>query len=426
MRKIYSLLLLGGLLLFGVGNLWGTERTFAGTEKFYFNADIKYSDDNSHWWPSDGKVFAYFYRSVEGDDPFSWSDEAVQLKTSAGNTYNGICSVTVPAGTWSHVIIVSQNSNEADLPKWDAKIKQTGDIVLDATRNYIYGLKENDNSASWSSVSSYTVSFVCPADWSKISLYTVNANEDYKQLGNWPGTVVANTSTPGTIYSLTFETDVIPAKIIFNNDNNGKQSIDFPFTNGAQYANSYSITPTPDGYATFYAPCNVEIPAKATDNSDITVTAYTGTYSSGYLTLAALTGNTTIIPAGEAVVLKSTGGNKAFVLTPTTSSEGTAGTNTLVGTSKLISTPANSYVLGRQGEPAVTAFYKFTGDNIPANKAYLVIGSYPAPSIRFEEENATDIHNVEANEKAVKFFENGQLLIMREGVVYDAIGRIVR
>ena len=40
--------------------------------------------------------------------------------------------------------------------------------------------------------------------------------------------------------------------------------------------------------------------------------------------------------------------------------------------------------------------------------------------------NATNINAIEESEKTVKFFENGQLRIVREGVTYDAIGRVVR
>ena len=51
-----------------------------------------------------------------------------------------------------------------------------------------------------------------------------------------------------------------------------------------------------------------------------------------------------------------------------------------------------------------------------------------APSLRIiEAENgATNIQNVEGNEAAVKFVENGKVLILREGVVYDMTGRVVR
>lgn len=73
--------------------------------------------------------------------------------------------------------------------------------------------------------------------------------------------------------------------------------------------------------------------------------------------------------------------------------------------------------------------------NIAANRAYIdkdevdKLTPSLAPTLRelpFAPQSPTDIQSVEANEKAVKFFENGKLLILREGVVYDATGRIVR
>ena len=62
-------------------------------------------------------------------------------------------------------------------------------------------------------------------------------------------------------------------------------------------------------------------------------------------------------------------------------------------------------------------------------RAYLQVPAGGAPSqlrIVEAENNTTDVKSVEANEKAVKFFENGQLRILRDGVVYDATGRVVR
>lgn len=41
-------------------------------------------------------------------------------------------------------------------------------------------------------------------------------------------------------------------------------------------------------------------------------------------------------------------------------------------------------------------------------------------------ETATTLENVETGENVVKFFENGQLLIKKNGVVYDVMGRVVR
>ena len=77
------------------------------------------------------------------------------------------------------------------------------------------------------------------------------------------------------------------------------------------------------------------------------------------------------------------------------------------------------------------------GSSLPANRAYINMAQVPvydplspAPvriiAISNGEDNATNIQNLEANETAVKFFENGQLFIKRNGVVYSATGAVVK
>ena len=64
-----------------------------------------------------------------------------------------------------------------------------------------------------------------------------------------------------------------------------------------------------------------------------------------------------------------------------------------------------------------------------AHKAFLaipVVNNFLAPAILFNENGATNIENLEGNEKVVKFIENGRVLIQKNGVVYDAMGRVVR
>lgn len=68
----------------------------------------------------------------------------------------------------------------------------------------------------------------------------------------------------------------------------------------------------------------------------------------------------------------------------------------------------------------------------PQYKAYIDLSgvSSLAPS-RFIEiplapENATNIEDLEASDSVVKFIHNGQLLIKRDGITYDALGRIVK
>ena len=81
-------------------------------------------------------------------------------------------------------------------------------------------------------------------------------------------------------------------------------------------------------------------------------------------------------------------------------------------------------------------FKRSSGEgNLGANKAYLQTSaegtsdSGSAPSIIHivnEENNATNIGAVNATEKAVKFFEDGRLLIRKGDIIYDTLGRIVR
>ena len=69
-------------------------------------------------------------------------------------------------------------------------------------------------------------------------------------------------------------------------------------------------------------------------------------------------------------------------------------------------------------------------------RAYVNKSSIPsftpsAPGVRYLEipmapENATVINAIEANEKAIKFIEDGQIFIQKNGIVYDMTGRVVR
>ncbi len=65
-----------------------------------------------------------------------------------------------------------------------------------------------------------------------------------------------------------------------------------------------------------------------------------------------------------------------------------------------------------------------------ANKAYLAVptGASAPSHFMFNEEvnGATNIENIEASDKAVKFIENGRILILRDGITYDALGRKIR
>ena len=164
------------------------------------------------------------------------------------------------------------------------------------------------------------------------------------------------------------------------------------------------------------------------------------TGGTAYAVSAVSAASATLTEFGDVIVASGTGilinGTPYAAYKISTSSETATfnGTNKLVGTTSAITGDAlsalsNPYVLGKVDDEA--ALCKFTGTTIPANKAYLPSSEVPtlAPGIRFiigENNNATNLQNVESNEMAVKFIENGQLLILRDGIVYDALGRAIR
>ena len=72
------------------------------------------------------------------------------------------------------------------------------------------------------------------------------------------------------------------------------------------------------------------------------------------------------------------------------------------------------------------------GVTIAQYKAFLYSNTDLTPAqgaparIVVEENNTTGVENIEANGEVKKFFQNGQLFILRDGVVYDATGKMVK
>lgn len=111
--------------------------------------------------------------------------------------------------------------------------------------------------------------------------------------------------------------------------------------------------------------------------------------------------------------------------------KGNVGENTIAASI----TGTYHYVFAKDNEDHI-GFYKLTTDHtLGANKAYLETptditpgaGSAPAIHLVFEEENgATALEQFEANDEVLKFIENGQLFIRKNGVTYDLMGRTVK
>lgn len=152
-------------------------------------------------------------------------------------------------------------------------------------------------------------------------------------------------------------------------------------------------------------------------------TAYTAVYNgSDAVTLSALAADA-VIPANAGIILKGTEGETVTIMASDDDAVAIAN-NDLVGVVTPIAATAGMYVLSTNA--GVTAFNPCqVGLEIPAHKAYISISSN-APSIIRIIENATNIENVEANEEAVKFMQDGKLYIMKNGVLYNAVGAVVK
>ena len=141
------------------------------------------------------------------------------------------------------------------------------------------------------------------------------------------------------------------------------------------------------GYATQYiAESNVMIPEG--------VTAYTGFIDTPWIALRPLT---SIIPAGEAVVLQGAQGYYSFI--PVTV-EGTVEKNELKGTIAPLATTGSEYVLAQKD--GVIGFYKAEG-TIPAGKAYIeYVGAAGVKGFALE---GTGINKVEATTDSETIFD---------------------
>lgn len=178
----------------------------------------------------------------------------------------------------------------------------------------------------------------------------------------------------------------------------------------------YELTLGTNGYSTYAAPFNYTV-----SGAEVYKAAYDELQNAVVLTEV----ENAVVPAGEGIILKGTEG-ASVTITPSAETASDFTGNQLFGTVAATLAPADSYVLatfedGTKFNPCDENLV------IPANKAYLVIAANSAPvRIIFAEDNATNIWNVKGSEKAVKFIENGKLFILREGVVYDATGRMVK
>lgn len=189
-------------------------------------------------------------------------------------------------------------------------------------------------------------------------------------------------------------------------------------------------------YATFFnSTKNYYLPNDGTEAYYATIDA------NGDLQMTLVAESYNVILKNHAVILKA---NKASIglipeydtPTHTILPEATSADNDLTGTDDAMVAPANCYVLsGHSADNSVTGvgFYQFTG-TLAAHKAYVIYNGgaslAPAHRMRFifnDEHQATGIENAQNSDiRSQKVVENGQLIIIRNGVKYNAAGQTIK
>ena len=172
------------------------------------------------------------------------------------------------------------------------------------------------------------------------------------------------------------------------------------------------------------------------------VWAYAGYVSGDEFILRSVAFDGEILPRGTAVVLESE--TPTYRLIPVGNDAPLyAGPNDLIGTDVSIlrtsvgNNGENVYVLGKQATVGGNlqvgmGMYRYTGDYLGAHKAYMIVGGTSgAPTrARFlfrKEEQTTDVENIQENNvQCTKILRNGQLIILKDGKEYNAMGQLVK
>lgn len=190
-------------------------------------------------------------------------------------------------------------------------------------------------------------------------------------------------------------------------------------------------------WATFASALNVTVP------DDVTV--YKAVYeNNGSEEILTLTDAGKVIPAGTGVLMRTPAESTTYAFQLATAEEAAAATakfegNSLIGCTVLtdISTEAATYDIFclRYSEAyAMSGFFLYSGQYIPAGKAYLKLSKASNQSgaprrVRFvmeETDTATGMENAMDAVQAGKYLENGQLFIRRGDAVYTIQGARVK
>ena len=187
--------------------------------------------------------------------------------------------------------------------------------------------------------------------------------------------------------------------------------------NGSTFTVSQASLPnitlnTPDNGTTSYASFFVDYPVKVTSDN---VKVYTGTINGNRLDMEEA--GDKIIPANVGVVLISeTGGTTAAI--SISDEDGALALGSLTGTTtgqNIAGSQSNYLVLGRDASDLTkVGFYRPSGTQIPAYKAYIYLGSSNVQGLAFNFDGATtDINNISATTDKQEIYDLSGRRVMK-------------
>ena len=446
MKKIFTLLMLS---IIAVMNVNAEEQTLWEGD-YNVDWDLPEADPNREWGGGEGQdVTAYFikgekinvYLTVAGTDYHkcqfdTWEWEALPGVDAA--EFNEDTKVTIEVtddiaaavaekgfrlhGHGFHVTKVTKGADD-DQPAIEEEDLWSGDYNVD------WDLPDGDPNREWGGGEGQdvTANFVTGA---KIFVYLTVAGTDYHkcQFDTWewealPGISPAEFSEDTKV---TIEvTDDIAAAVAekgFRLHGHG-----FHVAKVSK-AKTVSGTITPAGWASFSSSYPLDL------NTISGGEAYYASAANGET--VTLTPTTATVPAGEGLMIKGTAG-ETFTIDVAASGTSISG-NLLKGqttTGNVAASTASGpgtyhYVFGYKKPAEEVTEYGFynlaAATTVPAGKAYLEITSNGARALRISLGGITEVENIEAEPEAKaqegKFIENGKLVIIKNGVKYNAAG----
>ena len=463
MKKLYSLLLLGGLLFFGVQSVWGAD-VCKNTHIYFDNTISK--------WGGDGYKFFYF----DINDTHGWKFAAITNTTllhheRTDGTWGGYSYVRLVAfsGDWSEGEVMGGYDNIHDNCTNMTNTYNNFGFGSDYAyyiRPDAKGGKDSQASLSVGTIGGTTYAALnnCAQTVgikvaNHVGIYSAPATATAKLTGtgytfsNWTtcgtaanGSVAAGSTTTTmsvgggyrAIVTLSYTSVADDYEFVGWFDESGNllenddEYVFYPNASGNVFAyfrpTTYTRDVTNGNYGTICLPRAVS----SISGADLfEVAGYRGTADN--ITSVVLKAAPATLVAGKPYIFQATADKLIATYTGDFVSDPVAGDNGLIGkfeAETITTAHGTSYIL--RNNEVCKVVEGGSGVICSANRAYFdFYGLVPvsAPGVReipMAPSDATNIQNINDNENIVKFIENGKLLIRKDGVVYDVTGRIVK